>query len=493
MSRATTFLGLGARRVLSAALIGGLGLAQAAWINQGDGTVSDDSTGLIWDRCVYGQSGADCTGGSGPTALSWAGALRAAREANQNQYLGHADWRVPNRNELETLVTVTKAWGAFDSSVFPAPASPWENPFWTSSSYALDPHDAWVVHFFNGELAIYSKPATLFLRLVRGGGAQATFDLLAPRPGVCGSADGGSLRLSAPSSAAQLCSQGSASTVTADVGAYSWSCAGLNQGQAASCSAARGYTITASAGPGGSLGGPASQVVAAGATASFAVSAAEGYTASVSGCGGQLAAGNYTTAAVTVDCGVQASFALRTQHSAAAPGGAGTVDTALSGGGPACGFATVDYQSAASVSPPGVAPPAGYVFPYGVLSFRTAASCGAGASVNLTLSYPQPLPPGARFFKYGPPSPGAAPSWYEHPAQLSGQQLSYSVSDNGQGDLNPLAGVIEDPGGVAYWIGPGEPAPIPALGPWGLGVLAALCVGLGLGAPAMRRVCPGRH
>jgi hypothetical protein len=127
----------------------------------------------------------------------------------------------------------------------------------------------------------------------------------------------------------------------------------------------------------------------------------------------------------------------------------------------------VGYQSAASA---GGTLPAGYTFPHGVVNFSTNSNCGAGLTVTLT--YPSALPAGTRFFKYGPATAGASPTWYEHPASISGNTITYSVSDNGQGDSNNELGVIADPGG------PGVPgggvADVPTLSEWALMLLAGL-------------------
>lgn len=79
------------------------------------------------------------------------------------------------------------------------------------------------------------------------------------------------------------------------------------------------YTATATAGSGGSITPPA-QTVAAGATASFTVTADTGYfIATVSGCGGTLAGSSYTTAAMTADCAITASFEADAPAPAAIP------------------------------------------------------------------------------------------------------------------------------------------------------------------------------
>lgn len=59
---------------------------------------------LQWDACAWGQTtaGNTCTGT--PAALTWQQALQAAQQANAALHQGRADWRVPNRTELESTV-----------------------------------------------------------------------------------------------------------------------------------------------------------------------------------------------------------------------------------------------------------------------------------------------------------------------------------------------------------------------------------------------------
>lgn len=79
-------------------------------------------------------------------------------------------------------------------------------------------------------------------------------------------------------------------------------------GEDGSTTAPRTWTVTATAGAGGSIS-PASQVVSHGDSTSFAVTADEGYgIESVAGCNGSLADDTYTTGPVTADCTVTAAF-----------------------------------------------------------------------------------------------------------------------------------------------------------------------------------------
>lgn len=128
-----------------------------------------------------------------------------------------------------------------------------------------------------------------------------------PTPGVCATVT--TTYPSAPPSG--MCTAGSPSAVVASVSAYTWTCQGQNGGIASgTCSAARGYFVTPSAGSNGSISPTVAQLVTYNSTQLFTVTASAGYTASVAGtCGGALAGNTYTTSIVTANCSVAASFA----------------------------------------------------------------------------------------------------------------------------------------------------------------------------------------
>ncbi|MFT4195040.1 DUF1566 domain-containing protein [Ottowia sp.] len=111
---------------------------------------------LQWDACAWGQSasGSTCTGA--PAALTWQQALQAASQANAALHQGQADWRVPNRTELESTVDLS---------------APGAGAFWSSTSYHPAPARAWTVDFGDGATSPADKTAALALRLVRGGDA----------------------------------------------------------------------------------------------------------------------------------------------------------------------------------------------------------------------------------------------------------------------------------------------------------------------------------
>ena len=285
--------------------------AWAAFTDNGDGTITDTTTGLVWDKCSRGQvwdnttPPGTCTGAA--SHHDWAAALAEATAANSASHRGHADWRLPNRTELESLVKIESFAPAIDGTVFPdtAPLG-----YWTSTTHAPIPDGAaWNVDFNDGGTYADRKPFSNHVRLVRSGQWFGAFDALAPAVnGACGG-DHGVAVLAAPS--ASLCSAGVTGSVTSAAAAFTWSCAGTGGGSTAACSAPRQYNVTPTAGAGGSISPGSAQAVTYNASTSFTVTPSSGYGIStVSGCGGSLAGSTYTTGAVTTHCTVSASFSL---------------------------------------------------------------------------------------------------------------------------------------------------------------------------------------
>ncbi|EPO2947315.1 DUF1566 domain-containing protein [Vibrio cholerae] len=135
----------------------------ADFTDNGDGTVTHHKTGLIWQRCSLGQSwdGSDCTGTA--TTFSWQQALAAGA---QHSLAGFSDWRLPNKNELASIVEY-RCWSpAINNQQFPNTPSAW---YWSSSPDAYDSYDAWRVGFNNGLVYDGYKFNGRHVRLVRAG------------------------------------------------------------------------------------------------------------------------------------------------------------------------------------------------------------------------------------------------------------------------------------------------------------------------------------
>ena len=133
-----------------------------------NGTVNHSTTGLQWKLCNEGQTGSGCTGVA--SSMSWSQALLAAKNSN---FAGFTDWRLPNRQELESLLDETCISPSINAVVFPNAIGDWT---WTGTTSAADPTDAILIDFgYGASLASVKSDATIYVRLVRSG---QTFDLL---------------------------------------------------------------------------------------------------------------------------------------------------------------------------------------------------------------------------------------------------------------------------------------------------------------------------
>ncbi|PJZ44912.1 DUF1566 domain-containing protein [Leptospira brenneri] len=135
-----------------------------SFTDHGDGTVKDNSTGLTWQKCSYGQNNdSTCSGGATPT--SWATALTYCSSLS----LGSKSWKLPNRNELVSLYDFTKATGpTIDQVTFPNTVSSASGYYWTSTTYAAT-SNAWYINFtttFNSIYEGHPKNNSLYVRCV---------------------------------------------------------------------------------------------------------------------------------------------------------------------------------------------------------------------------------------------------------------------------------------------------------------------------------------
>ncbi len=65
--------------------------------DNGDGSITDRATGLIWSRADSGRG------------MNWQDALAWAQKKNAEKYLGHDDWRLPSVKELQSIVDYTRS------------------------------------------------------------------------------------------------------------------------------------------------------------------------------------------------------------------------------------------------------------------------------------------------------------------------------------------------------------------------------------------------
>lgn len=81
-----------------------------------DGTLTAPTTGLMWKRCLEGQTLVDGVCEGTPTTYTWADALGAADAVS---FAGHGDWRLPNPKELLTVVEDRCAAPGLNADLFP--------------------------------------------------------------------------------------------------------------------------------------------------------------------------------------------------------------------------------------------------------------------------------------------------------------------------------------------------------------------------------------
>jgi len=121
-------------------------LAGVAWpdprfADNGDQTVTDALTGLAWTRDANPAGG----------LKTWQQALEYVRALNGRNHLGHNDWRLPNVNELESLVNQQPDLAAWlISRGFHGVKADY---YWTSSTYAAHANCAWSVGMYSGMVA----------------------------------------------------------------------------------------------------------------------------------------------------------------------------------------------------------------------------------------------------------------------------------------------------------------------------------------------------
>lgn len=135
------------------------------FVDNGDGTVTDTSTGLMWQKVT-------------PRAIyTWEAAINYCEDL---LLAGYKDWRLPTRNELQSIVKYDTYDPAIDTSCFYVTedsavyTGPVSDYYWTSTTYAIDPRMSWLVDFMYGGVYTLEKKKDhvkeygYYVRAVRG-------------------------------------------------------------------------------------------------------------------------------------------------------------------------------------------------------------------------------------------------------------------------------------------------------------------------------------
>lgn len=113
-------------------------------------TVTDNNTGLVWMKS------------DDSSTRAWQAAIDYCHGLSLT---GQFDWRLPTYLELESIVDYGRGYPP--PSVNPV-FSCQSNGYWSATTYAYSPDDAWIVNFYGSD-NWYNKTSSFYVRCVRSG------------------------------------------------------------------------------------------------------------------------------------------------------------------------------------------------------------------------------------------------------------------------------------------------------------------------------------
>ncbi len=136
----------------------GIAFSTPRFWDNGDGTVTDQATKLMWvaDPSILGTIWGDP--GNPLRMTLQAGIINC----NNLEYAGYTDWRMPNVKELESLVDYSRATPSIDADKFPNTQA---DIYYSSTITEFSGYRVFVVDFSSGETPWEPDPS--IPRLVR--------------------------------------------------------------------------------------------------------------------------------------------------------------------------------------------------------------------------------------------------------------------------------------------------------------------------------------
>ncbi|MDA2918591.1 DUF1566 domain-containing protein [Desulfobacterota bacterium AH_259_B03_O07] len=146
------------------------------FVDNGDGTVTDNMTGLMWEKKVAGSGCLHCVDdvlGWNTSMSDWISEVNGPTDdstgSTQSGLGGFTDWRIPTLAELLTILDLSEGMCGPGTGpcINPIFGPTIETGYWTSTTLASNASNVWGVNFFIGGVAEFSKSFGDNVRAVR--------------------------------------------------------------------------------------------------------------------------------------------------------------------------------------------------------------------------------------------------------------------------------------------------------------------------------------
>jgi hypothetical protein len=128
--------------------------------DNGNGTITDNYTKLMWAKCTQGNTGKDCKSGT-PIKKEWS---KARDECLSSKLAGKTGWRLPTLKELEFIVDSGSFSPSINKTFFPNTSS---EQYWTATAPGQYFSSKFTVLFSDGSVSFKGEGNLSMIRCVR--------------------------------------------------------------------------------------------------------------------------------------------------------------------------------------------------------------------------------------------------------------------------------------------------------------------------------------